>query len=230
MGGSFWRERRACLAVALPRVTGYRGSPRRRAGTPTYSPNTHAPGQTHIRPYTPSDPQESDSLLSREECLRRSRKPPGVCSSEMIHRRPSTRPRFDLRPRGRLPKAPSETEASPTKAAVAPRISCCGGTEEPRIELSLPEAPGRMRSRARVLFGRACSKGRGTTRHRGQRERQCGARSESRLSCWREAALTDWKACGRRVAVGQGGVCRDRGEAYWLGPTANAEWLARSWR
>ena len=83
--------------------------------------------------------------------LRRSRKPPGVCSSEMIHRRPSTQPRFDLRPRGRLPKAPSETEASPTKAAVAPRISCCGGTEEPRIELSLPEAPGRMRSRARVL-------------------------------------------------------------------------------
>src|SRR6516165_9100675 len=34
MGGSFWRERRACLAVALPRVTGYRGSPRRRAGRP----------------------------------------------------------------------------------------------------------------------------------------------------------------------------------------------------
>src|SRR6516162_460680 len=34
MGGSFWRERRACLAVALPRVTGYRGSPGRRAGRP----------------------------------------------------------------------------------------------------------------------------------------------------------------------------------------------------
>src|SRR6516225_913343 len=34
MGGSFWRERRACLAVALPRVTGSRGSPRRRAGRP----------------------------------------------------------------------------------------------------------------------------------------------------------------------------------------------------
>ena len=34
MGGSFWRERRACLAVALPRVSGYRGSPRRRAGRP----------------------------------------------------------------------------------------------------------------------------------------------------------------------------------------------------
>src|SRR5215831_8169300 len=34
MGGSFWRERRACLAVALARVTGYRGSPRRRAGRP----------------------------------------------------------------------------------------------------------------------------------------------------------------------------------------------------
>ena len=33
-GGSFRRERRACLAVALPRVTGYRGSPRRRAGRP----------------------------------------------------------------------------------------------------------------------------------------------------------------------------------------------------
>src|SRR6516164_8650476 len=34
MGGSFWRERRACLAVALPRVTGYRGSPGRRARRP----------------------------------------------------------------------------------------------------------------------------------------------------------------------------------------------------
>ena len=88
-----------------------------------------------------------------------------------------------------------------------------------------------MRSRARVLFGRACSKGRGTTRHRGQRERQCGARSESRLSCWREAALTDCEGVrSSGIPLGQGGVCRDRGEAYWLGPTANAEWLARSWR
>src|SRR6516225_3026462 len=34
MGGSFWRERRACLAVALPRVTGYRGSAGGRARRP----------------------------------------------------------------------------------------------------------------------------------------------------------------------------------------------------
>jgi len=57
-----------------------------------------------------------------------------------------------------------------------------------------------------------------------------GARSEPRLSWWGEAALTDWRACGRRVAVGQGGVRRERDEAFGLGPTAHAEGLASSWR
>jgi hypothetical protein len=58
-----------------------------------------------------------------------------------------------------------------------------------------------------------------------------GARGEPRLRLVaRGAALTDWRACGRRIAVGQGGVGRERHEAFGLGPTANAEWLARSWR
>ena len=58
-----------------------------------------------------------------------------------------------------------------------------------------------------------------------------GARSEPRLRLVaRGAALTDWRACGRRVAVGQGGVRRERDEAFWLGPTAHAEGLASSWR
>src|SRR6516165_8517546 len=105
MGGSFWRERRACLAVALPRVTGYRGSPRRRAGRPLIrSTRTLRIRQTYgldISTATTISPLPAAASLAQHDFHELSRAGgPGSTDLADVSRQPRPGPGLDRFPHG----------------------------------------------------------------------------------------------------------------------------------